>query len=225
MKVATIILLLIFQLGCSLAPKEKRFDPMARTPNKADVRKQKVLIEQLEKDKMALEMQNSILLKALKTRRAQVKNLPQGQVVEQFPQFEELILDQASTAHEVKDEERLKEAIRILSANQPRSKHLEKMYLWLAEVQESKQLNSQALVTYDVFIRNYPNSKHIPQALFLKGQIYEKLNLRGQALNVYSEIRRVYPNSNERLFAESRLKSLSDSAPPKKSKTQKGKVL
>src|SRR5690606_25210420 len=122
----------------------------------------------LEKRKMALELQNSILLKALKVRKTKIKNLPKEHVVDQFPQFEELIYDQASTAYELKDVERLQEAIRILSANQPKSKHLESMYLWLAETQESKQQNSQALVTYDTFIRNYPKSQYIAQALFLK---------------------------------------------------------
>lgn len=166
------------------------------------------LIEKLEKEKDELELQNSILMKALAERKKVVQKLPKGEVVQQFPEFEELIFDQAKTAYKEKDEERLQEAIRILRANQPSSKKLEVMFFWLAQVQEGKELNSQALVTYNEFIKMFPDSKYVPQAKFLKGKLYEKLNLNAQALQIYTDIKNQHPDSRERHFADSKLQSL-----------------
>ncbi|MES2767532.1 MAG: tetratricopeptide repeat protein [Bdellovibrionota bacterium] len=165
----------------------------------------KKLIEKLEKEKSELEVQNSMLMQALSERKKAIHKLPKGEVVQQFPEFEELIFDQAKTAYREKDEERLQEAIRIMRANQPHSQTIESMFFWLAQLQENKNLNSQALVTYDEFIKIFPNSEYAPQALFLKGKLYEKLNLKPQALKIYSDIRKNYPHSREKHFAEAKL--------------------
>lgn len=169
---------------------------------------QKKLVDKLEKEKAELELQNAILLKALNERKKVVHKLPRGEVVQQFPEFEELIFDQAKTAYREKDESRLQEAVRILRANQPSSKKLEVMFFWLAKLQESKNLNSQALVTYDEFIKMFPESRYVPQAMYLKGKLYEKLNLKPQALKIYSDIRKLHPDSRERHFVDTKLKKL-----------------
>lgn len=204
-------------ISCAHTPHSKELRSNAKSSNKIskseiskkrivnDEEDQKTLIEKLEKQNADLELQNSILMKALNERKKVVHKLPKGEVVQQFPEFEELIFDQAKTAYREKDEERLQEAIRIMSANQPRSQTLESMFFWLAKLQENKNLNSQALVTYDEFIRNFPNSEYIPQALFLKGKLYEKLNLKPQAMKIYSDIRKNYPHSREKHFADSKL--------------------
>lgn len=171
----------------------------------------KKLIEKLEREKSELEVQNSMLMKALRERKKAVHQLPKGEVVQQFPEFEELIFDQAKTAYRQKDEERLQEAIRIMRTNQPNSQTLESMFFWLAQIQEGKNLNSQALVTYDEFLKIFPQSEYAPQALFLKGKLYEKLNLKAQAMKIYSDIRNNYPHSRERHFAESKLVSNAES--------------
>ncbi len=167
----------------------------------------KKLIEKLEKEKSELEVQNSMLMQALNERKKVIHKLPKGEVVQQFPEFEELIFDQAKTAYREKDEERLQEAIRIMRANQPNSQTIESMFFWLAQLQENKSLNSQALVTYDEFIKIFPNSEYAPQALFLKGKLYEKLNLKPQAMKIYSDIRKNYPHSREKHFAEAKLET------------------
>lgn len=171
---------------------------------------QRKLIEKLEKEKTDLELQNAILMKALNERKKVVHKLPKGEVVQQFPEFEELIFDQAKTAYKEKDEERLQEAVRIMRANQPSSQKLEVMFFWLAKLQESKNLNSQALVTYDEFIKMFPESQYVPQAMFLKGKLYEKLNLKPQAMKIYSDIRRLHPDSREKHFADAKLRSGAD---------------
>jgi TolA-binding protein len=163
------------------------------------------IVERLEKEKNALELQNAILLKALNERKQVVRKLPKGEVVQQFPEFEELIFDQAKTAYKEKDEERLQEAIRIMRANRPNSQTLESMFFWLAKLQEIKDLNSQALVTYDEFIKLFPDSRYVPQALFLKGKLYEKLNLKPQAMKIYADIRRLHPDSRESHLAIAKL--------------------
>jgi TolA-binding protein len=183
----------------------------ARNPFKtadSDESLQKQLIEKLEKEKTELELQNSILMKALNERKKVIQKLPKGEVAQQFPEFEELIYDQAKTAYKEKDEDRLQEAIRILRANVPSSKKLEVMFFWLAQIQEGKDLNSQALVTYDEFIRMFPESQYVPQAKFLKAKLYEKLNLNDQALKIYANIRDQHPDSRERHFADAKLESL-----------------
>lgn len=171
---------------------------------------QKKIIERLEKQKTELELQNALLVKALNERKKVVHKLPKGEVVQQFPEFEELIFDQAKTAYSEKDEERLQEAVRIMRANQPSSQKLEVMFFWLAKLQEGKNLNSQALVTYDEFIKMFPESRYIPQAMFLKGKLYEKLNLKPQALKIYSDIRRLHPDSRERHFADAKMRTGAD---------------
>jgi TolA-binding protein len=178
---------------------------------------QRQLIDKLEKDKTELELQNSILMKALAERKKVVQQLPKGEIVQQFPDFEELIFDQAKTAYKEKDEDRLQEAIRILRANQPSSKRLEVMFFWLAQIQEGKDMNSQALVTYNEFIKMFPESKYVPQAKFLKGKLYEKLNLNTQAMKIYEDIRAQHPDSRERHFADAKLESMH----PKKEVTRK----
>lgn len=165
----------------------------------------KKLIEKLEREKSELEVQNSMLMRALKEKKKVIHKLPKGEVVQQFPEFEELIFDQAKTAYRQKDEERLQEAIRIMRINQPGSQTVESMFFWLAQIQEGKGLNSQALVTYNEFIKNFPQSEYAPQALYLKGKLYEKLNLKPQALKIYEDIRKNYPHSRERHFVESKL--------------------
>jgi TolA-binding protein len=169
---------------------------------------QKQLIEKLEKEKTELEMQNSILMKALTERKKIIQKLPKGEMAQQFPEFEELIFDQAKTAYKEKDEDRLQEAIRILRANQPSSKRLEVMFFWLAQIQEGMDLNSQALVTYDEFIKMFPESQYVPQAKYLKGKLYEKLNLNDQAMKIYANIRTQHPDSRERHFADAKLESM-----------------
>lgn len=166
----------------------------------------KRIIDRLEKEKNELELQNTILMKALKERKRIVQKLPKGKVIQQFPEFEELIFDQAKTAYRQKDEERLQEAIRIMRANQPSSQTLESMFFWLAQLQEGKDLNSQALVTYNEFIKLYPDSEYVPQALFLKAKLYEKLNLKSQAMKIYADIRREHPDSRESHFALAKLR-------------------
>ena len=166
----------------------------------------KKLIEKLEKQLTDLEIQNAILLKALNERKKIVHKLPKGEVVQQFPEFEELIFDQAKTAYKEKDEERLQEAVRILRSNQPSSGKLEVMFFWLAKLQEESGNTSQSLVTYDEFIKMFPDSKYVPQAKFLKGKLYEKLNLTAQAMKIYNEIRTLHPHSREKHFADLKLK-------------------
>lgn len=177
----------------------------------------KKIIDRLEKEKTELELQNAILLKALNERKKIVHKLPKGEVVQQFPEFEELIFDQAKTAYREKDEERLQEAIRIMRANQPNSQTIESMFFWLAKLQEGKDLNSQALVTYDEFIKLFPDSEYVPQALFLKGRLYEKLNLKPQAMKIYADIRRLHPDSRESHFA---LAKLEENSPKRSIKTK-----
>jgi TolA-binding protein len=162
--------------------------------------------ERLEREKTELELQNTILLKALNERKKVVVQTPHGQVVQQFPQFEELIYDQAKTAYQEKDVPRLEEAVRILRANQPSSKYLQSMFFWLAHLQQGNDKNAQALVTYDDFIKTFPDSQYVSQAMFLKGELYEKLNLKSQAFEVYSDIRKQFPESREKHLAEAKLK-------------------
>jgi len=229
------VLIAITMIGCAHKPSQTVPPPIEETPVKTKVKTKRVkktsalkkfspvaeiksfdkdedsedharkLIEKLEREKSELEVQNSMLMKALVEKKKAVHKLPKGEVVQQFPEFEELIFDQAKTAFRQKDEERLQEAIRIMRANQPNSQTLESMFFWLAQIQEGKNLNSQALVTYDEFLRIFPASEYAPQALFLKGKLYEKLNLKTQAMKIYSDIRNNYPHSRERHFADGKL--------------------
>lgn len=191
--------------SCAHTPSKKLSKSNSSSAVKEDSDRSIRLIEKLEKEKSELEIQNAMLMKALLERKKATHKLPKGEVVQHFPEFEELIFDQAKTAYREKDEERLKEAIRIMRANQPSSQTLESMFFWLAQIQEGKGLNSQALVTYNEFLKIFPRSEYAPQAVFLKGKLYEKLNLKNQAMKMYTDIRINYPHSRERHFAEEKL--------------------
>ncbi len=202
------ILFLFFSMiifGCALAPQKKQV-PTQVLDNQIVLQKERLYSEKLEKEKTELELQNAILLKALTERKKAVIQLPKGQAVQQFPQFEELIFDQAKTAYKEKDLPRLSEAVRILKTNQPRSQYLESMYFWLAYLLQQEQKNAEALVVYDTFIKSFPDSQYVPQALYFKGSIYEKLNLKPQALQIYTHLQRQFPNSREKHLVEAKLK-------------------
>lgn len=209
-------------VSCTNVPVRSSAEFKPKTPEEkaSDEIAHREVIDRLEKEKAELELQNSILMKALNERKKIVRKLPKAEMIEKFPEFEELIFDQAKTAYRQKDEERLQEAIRIMRANQPDSQTLESMFFWLAKLQEGKDLNSQALVTYDEFIKLFPNSEYIPQAMYLKGRLYEKLNLKPQAMKIYSDIRRYHPDSRESHFAEAKINEL---APQTKTKEIKRK--
>lgn len=209
---------MLLSLLISCASKPPQFS--AETPNNDKLLLQ-TRLSQLEREKMELELRNSILTKALSERKQKVVNLPHGQGVQPFPRFEELIFDQAKSAYKAKDEERLTEAVRILKSNQPSSKQLEVMYFWLAQLQQDKANYTQALVTYNDFLKNYPSSPYAAQVTYLKAVIYEKLNLKDQALKIYQEVRQKYPHSREKHFADSKLQAQLEKKPqaiPKASK-------
>jgi TolA-binding protein len=201
----SIIVIACATFGCALPQKQKNSEPKI-IDSKSVLKSEHRYSERLEKEKTELELQNAILLKALAERKKTVVQTPHGQVVQQFPQFEELIFDQAKTAYQEKDIPRLTEAVRILRANQPHSKYLESMYFWLAHTQQQGQQNSKALVTYDDFIKTFPDSQYVSQAMYLKGELYEKLNLKPQAFKIYSDLKKQFPNSREKHLAEAKLK-------------------
>ncbi len=173
-------------------------------------------MDELEKENLELQLRNSILTKALKERRGApataktqistpVAKVKKGQP---FPQFDELIFDQAKTAFENKDVERLVEALRILRANHAESRYLPKIYIWLSDVQIQKTQYSQALITLDEFVKSYPQNEDSARALSLKGKLYQKLNLEIQAQEVYKTIQEKYPHSKEKEVADQQLQEL-----------------
>lgn len=203
LKVLLCSVFFLFTVACAQKPPQFAL----KTDSNEKLKKQSQAA-QIEKDKLELELRNQILLDALKERKTRVANLPKGQTVQPFPEFEELIYDQAKSAYESKDKDRLVEALRILKANQPKSKYLETIYFWLAQLQQERAEYSRALITYDEFLKQYPISPYAPQATFLKGQIYEKLNLKDQAIKIYTEVRKKFPHSREKHFADSKLENL-----------------
>lgn len=149
-------------------------------------------INKLEATLFDLKMQNDILMQALKDQKAQTKQ-PAGKYGHTFPQFDELVFDQARKAFETKDVPRLKEAVKILTSNQPQSNNLDAIYHWLIQLQfEGEQYNS-ALYSANNFLKLKPKSTLVPNMVYMKGQIYEKMNLKGLAVQMYTNVKDLYP--------------------------------
>ncbi len=162
--------------------------------------------DQLEKENLELNLRNSILLKALKEKRPQTVKKTLKPSSTPFPEFDEVLHEQAQAAYEAKDLDRLVEAMRILKANHASSQYLPRIYIWLSDMQIQKNQHTQALVTLDEFIKSYSQHEYASKALYLKAKIYEKLNLNIQAREVYSNVQRLYPKSKERELSELALK-------------------
>lgn len=195
-------------LGCTVflvsCQTQKKITTSSQALPSLDTKKS---YEQLEKENLELNLRNSILLKALKEKRLQSAKKSIGtQVQTPFPEFDEVLFEQAQSAYEAKDLERLVEAMRILKTNHTSSQYLPRIYIWLSDLQIQNNQHTQALVTLDEFIRTYSSHEYASRAFYLKAKIYEKLNLNVQAREVYMSVQKLYPKSKERGLAEVALK-------------------
>ncbi len=149
-------------------------------------------INKLEATLFDLKTQNDILIQALKDQKNHGKQ-PKRSAVTQFPEFDELVFDQARKAYETKDIPRLKEAVKILQSNQPQSDNLDAIYHWLIQLQYEGDQYNNALYTANNFLKLKPKSTLVPNTIFMKGQIYEKMNLKALASKMYTNVKDIYP--------------------------------
>lgn len=199
--------IVVFLVACQQMPqeKDKALESSALKKNYAEV----------EKENLELKLRNDILLKALRTPKSTSRKIsstrePSSQInaQEPFPQFNQLMYEQAQMAYEKKDMERLIEIVRMYKSNSPSSSHLPQIYIWLSTLQTENGKLSQALFTLNEFSQKYPKHKSLPRVLYSKGKIYEKLDLKIQAQGVYQDIQRTYPKSEERVLADKALRGI-----------------